>query len=122
MSHFPYLFIHHNIILFDIYGNFLLCRVPEWVDKALESKDINYLASLGYKTVTWTTEMKKIRAGFLLKDILDRFKEKAASRLNPDYSFWLYMTQGTMIVNLLNSLNMYEVSKKYRISSETTLH
>lgn len=58
---------------------------------------------------THTNEMKKYRAGFLIKEILDRFKIKSQSLLQPDRSIWIYSAHDTTIVNVLNALNLYEV-------------
>lgn len=59
---------------------------------------------------THTTEMKKYRAGFLIKEMLDRFKNKSQSLLQPDRSIWIYSAHDTTIVNILNALNLYEVN------------
>lgn len=59
---------------------------------------------------THTKEMKKIGAGFLLKEMLDRFKDKSQSKLQPNRSVWIYSGHDYTITNILNTLNLYEVS------------
>lgn len=59
---------------------------------------------------THTNELKKYRAGFLIKEMLNRFKNKSQSLLQPDRSLWIYSAHDTIIVNVLNALNLYEVN------------
>lgn len=70
---------------------------------------LDYLGALNYKSVTHSTEMKKLRAGFLVKEMLDRFKKKTMSLLQPDRSLWIYAAHGSVVVNVLNSLDLFDV-------------
>lgn len=56
---------------------------------------------------TATTEMKRLKSGFLLKEIFDRFKNKSQSTLSPDRSLWMYFGHETTIANMLNSLGIF---------------
>lgn len=67
------------------------------------------LARSFYQLFTPTAEMKKIISGYLLKEILDRCSQKMQSTLSPDRSLWLYFAHDVTILNMLNSLNLYEV-------------
>lgn len=55
---------------------------------------------------TITDEMKKLRSGFLLKEILDRFSRKLERTLNPDRSFWLYFAM-LIYVTFTNFLKFF---------------
>lgn len=57
---------------------------------------------------TGTTELKRLKSGFLLKDILDRFKNKTLSLL-PDQLMQIYSGHDSTIASLLNTLNIFEV-------------
>lgn len=48
-------------------------------------------------------------AGFLLKEILDRFTNKTLSILQPDRKMWIYSAHDLNIVSILNALNLYKV-------------
>lgn len=72
--------------------------------------NLEFLATLWYRIHTATTGMKRIKAGYLLKDILDRFKEKAMSNLSPDRRLWMYFAHDVTIVSILNSLGLYTVN------------
>lgn len=77
----------------------------------MKSNDtLDYLGAMNYQSVTHSVEMKKLRAGFLIKEILDRFKNKTLSLLQPDRTVWLYAAHGSVVVNVLNSLNLFDVS------------
>lgn len=92
--------------LFIIYG----CRLPEWTLQILQPNgDLEMLARSFYQLFTPTAEMKKIISGYLLKEILDRCSQKMQSTLSPDRSLWLYFAHDVTMLNMLNSLNLYEV-------------
>lgn len=59
--------------------------------------------------MTHSTETKKMRSGFLLKEMLDRFKEKILS--SSEQLLYIYSAHDNVIINFLNSLNVYEVYK-----------
>lgn len=90
---------------------FYFVRLPRWVDGiSLYTNDtLEQIAALHMEALTHTNELKKYRAGFLLKEILDRFKDKSLSQLQPDRSIWLYSAHDLTIIHILNALNLYEV-------------
>lgn len=83
---------------------------PDWVKEALKSRDtLEYISAVSYQAATYSTELKKLRAGFLIKEMLDRFKNKTVALLKPDRSLWIYSIHSTGMVNILNGLNLFEV-------------
>lgn len=70
---------------------------------------LEYLTAINFVAFTHTTEMKKAKAGFLIKEIFERFKNKTRSLLEPDRSLWIYSAHDNTIINVLNALNVYEV-------------
>lgn len=81
----------------------------------MECGDLEYLAMCWFKIFTSgkdhqsTNEMKKLKSGFLLKEILDRFTSKVQSTLNPNRSLWMYFAHDITLSNMLNTLGMFEV-------------
>lgn len=59
--------------------------------------------------------MKKLKSGYLLKDILGRFSKKLKSTLTPDISLYMYFGHDLTISNMLNSLGLFEVAKIHSI-------
>lgn len=62
-----------------------------------------------YKSFTGTAELARIKGGFLIKEMLERFSQKINSTLKPNRSLWLYSAHDLVIVNMLNTLGLYEV-------------
>lgn len=62
---------------------------------------------------TSTPFLAKIKGGFLLKEILDRFTNKSTSTLDPDRSFWVYSGHDTTICRILNTLGVLKVFYEY---------
>lgn len=58
---------------------------------------------------TQTDEMKKLRSGFLLKKILNRFSSKFESTLNPDRLLWLYFAHGLFAKFPLSISNVHSI-------------
>lgn len=85
--------------------------LPAWAELVFnKSRDVlEYFAAIKYESFTHTTEMKKIKGGFILKEIFDTFKIKTRDKLSPPRHMVLYFTHGHTIVNILNTLNVFEV-------------
>lgn len=67
------------------------------------------LAEQWFEHLTGTTELKRLRSGFLIKEILDRFKNKTLSNLTPDRTLWLYSAHDTTLAFVMNSLGVLKV-------------
>lgn len=93
------------------YSNtFLTFRLPSWAEEVMTiGGDFEYLMHYYFQIFTQTPEMKKLKSGFLLKEILDRFSNKTKSILSPDRSLWLYFAHDITITNMLNSLGLFKV-------------
>lgn len=86
-----------------------LFRLPYWAHEIMKPGDrFEYLSTYWLKVVTATTQLKRLRSGFLLKDILDRFKNKTLSFL-PNQVMQIYSGHETTISSMLNSLGLFEV-------------
>lgn len=57
-----------------------------------------------------TTLLARLKAGFLIRDIFERFNMKKDSMLFPDRSLWIYSAHDTTLARLLNALNVFDVS------------
>lgn len=85
--------------------------LPKWAEIALNADNtLEYLAAAHLETFTHTTELKKLEAGTIIKEMLDRFKNKTLSHLNPDRSLWIYAAHDLTLINILNALDLYDVS------------
>lgn len=64
------------------------------------------LANFVSTIYTRTPKFKRLRSGFLLKEILDRSRQKLLSSLSPDRSMWMYFAHLSTINDMLNSLGL----------------
>lgn len=69
---------------------------------------MEYLVGVYFEAFTHTTEMKKLKAGYLFDKILHHFKKK--SELQSERNLYIYSAHDITIVNVLNALNLYHVS------------
>lgn len=82
--------------------------------EALKSNEtLEHIAAVSYASATHFIEQKKQRAGFLIREILNRFTNKTRSLLKPNRSLWVYAVHSTGMVNILNSLNLFDEVSKY---------
>lgn len=87
--------------------------MSDWAEEAIEPNGImEYIAKLHLKLFTDTKELAKLKSGFLIKEIMERFNRKTTSNLHPDRSLWLYSAHDITIGNVLNALGLFEVSVK----------
>lgn len=83
--------------------------MQNWEIEAMKSnRTLEYLFAVFCEAYTHTRVMKKLKGGFLIKEILDRFKNKSLSLLDPDRSLWIYSAHDLTMINVLNTLNFYE--------------
>lgn len=98
--------------------NNLFHRLPDWANETLKLNDtLNYLSAVGYYCLTCTNEMKKLRAGFLIKEMLDNFKEEIASIQPSKKPLKIYVTQADILVSVLSALNLFDVNQYQHICS-----
>lgn len=87
-----------------------MSSLPEWTSKIfLPGGDLEWISNFAFEEATNTKELARLKSGFLLREILDRFNAKANSTLTPNRSIWLYSAHDLTIANMLNSLNLFEV-------------
>lgn len=70
---------------------------------------MEYIAQFDYKTYADTPELARLKSGFLLKEMLEHFSQKINSTLQPNRSLWIYSAHDITILNMLNSLGLFEV-------------
>lgn len=54
--------------------------------------------------------LARLRVGFLIREILERFTMKKDSTLSPDRSLWIYCSHDYALANVLNAFGLLEVS------------
>lgn len=52
----------------------------------------------------------RLKAGFLIREMLQHFTMKANATLTPDRSMWIYSAHDKTVANLLNALGLFEVN------------
>lgn len=95
-----------------VFNELCVCfnRLPEWTEKILKpGGDFGHLAAYWFKFVSETTKLKRLKSGFLLKEILNRFRNKSLSTLKPDRSLYLYSGHDTTVATMLNTLGLFDV-------------
>lgn len=58
---------------------------------------------------TNTKLLARLKVGFLIREIFERFTMKKDSTLTPNRVLWVYSAHDETIINLLNALNLFEV-------------
>lgn len=84
--------------------------LPDWANKILNSskETLEYFAAAYFQGATITTGAKKAKAGFLIREIFDRFQNKTLSLEHR--KLWIYSAHDNTITNTLNALGLYDVS------------
>lgn len=86
------------------------CSLPQWSQTLFPNNEKFYKAAMkAFLIPTATKHLSKFSAGFLLKDLLDRFSSKIQHSLQPDRKFYIYSTHDFNLFNLLISLNIFDV-------------
>lgn len=84
-------------------------RLPEWARDIIKpGGTFEALTTYWFQMSTATVEMKRLKSGFLLKEILDRFKNKSLA-LDSKQLMTMYSGHETTLAGMLNSLGLFEV-------------
>lgn len=84
--------------------------LARWVKEVIKPNGpMEYIATFDFKTYTDTPQLARLKSGFLLKEILEHFSQKANSTLEPNRLLWIYSAHDITITNMLNSLGLYKV-------------
>lgn len=87
-----------------------LSSLPSWAEELMvPNSEFERLSLRWYALFTPTPEMKKLRSGFLLKDILNRFTNKTQHVLPLDLTLWMYFSHDVALSDMLNSIGVFEV-------------
>lgn len=87
-----------------------LNSIPPWSELLLEDNGpLSQIISQFYSIWVVTPEMKMFKSGFLLKEILDRSRNKTKSILSPDRSLWMYSGHDINIATMLHTLQLNSV-------------
>lgn len=68
------------------------------------------IAKYDIKKFGKTEEMARLKPGFLIKEMLDRFTAKKNGTLKPNRSLHIYSCHDTTIASILNALGVFEVN------------
>lgn len=99
--------------LFNYYylSKFYLFSLPEWTKEIfIPGGDFEWIANRSFQVPTNTIELGRLKVGFLLREMLDRFDDKINSKLSPDRTLWIYSAHDTTVANVLNTLGLFEVT------------
>lgn len=88
-------------------------RLPKWARPVWEyersRETLEYFAALFLKGFAHDLETKRISAGFLLKEIFDRFQLlRTTANQIPKQKLFLYSGHETTIICLLSALNIFD--------------
>lgn len=85
-------------------------RLPSWTRKIFTPDgDLRKIAHFSYQLDTPNKLMQRLKVGFLIRDMFERFAMKANATLSPDRSIFVYSAHDITIVNLMRALNLVEV-------------
>lgn len=101
-------FLKFIYLSYTIY--FRLLSLPTWTQQVYRSANMTFVTQFAFSIATYTRELARLKVGQLIKEILQRCKNKANKILKPDRSMWIYSGHDLTIANLLNALKIFEVS------------
>lgn len=107
--------VKHVEHVFSIYKKFLSQKqqnqtIPPWAEDACApGGPMEEIAKVVY-VLRAKPDLVRIRSGFLLKEMLERFKAKKNGELEPDRALYMYSAHSSTITTLLNGLGFNLVS------------
>lgn len=71
------------------------------------------LANFCFSMPTNTKLLARLKAGFFVREVYERFIEKSNGTLSPDRRLWIYSAHDSTIANILNTLGLFEVDELF---------
>ncbi|XP_031627084.1 prostatic acid phosphatase-like isoform X3 [Contarinia nasturtii] len=100
------LYCLYDVLLVQSFHNKTL---PDWARKAIEPNGaLESINDFSFKMLTITKELARLRSGFLIKEMFQRFAKKINSTLEPNCSLWFYSGHDGTVASLLDSLGVFE--------------
>lgn len=84
--------------------------LPEWTKSVFPGGDMEWISSRSFATKTNTPQLARLKVGFLIKDILDRFKNRSLVEDVTPTSLYVYSAHDNTIGSVLNALGLFEVN------------
>ncbi|XP_049531866.1 prostatic acid phosphatase [Anopheles darlingi] len=95
----------YSCLLIEELNNFTL---PDWT-KEVYPEPLSSISAMTFAVKTNTSQLARLKMGPLVKEILNRFRSKAAGKLKPDRSLWIYSAHDVTVASLLNALRVFEL-------------
>jgi len=83
--------------------------LPDWTKEVFPGGQFRNLTALSFKVLTWTAEMKRLKAGPLIKELVEHFqmRSEGSDKLDARLKMFMYSGHDTTIASLLNALGMF---------------
>ncbi|XP_058460878.1 prostatic acid phosphatase [Malaya genurostris] len=95
----------YSCLHIETLNNFTL---PEWTKKVYP-EPLRSIGARAFAIKTNTPQLARLKTGPLVKEILQRFQDKASGKLKPDRKLWMYSAHDVTVANLLNTLQLFEL-------------
>ncbi|CAL8111037.1 unnamed protein product [Orchesella dallaii] len=82
-------------------------KVPDWAAKILTSVEMRNLTAFSFKMITYTTEMKRLKGGPLIKEFIQHMKDRISGNMDKRRKLFMYSAHDTTVATVLNSLDLY---------------
>lgn len=95
-------------------------RIPGWATNVFDP--FSRIATFeGFNSVG-SREMTRISTGFLLREIIERFRSKIGGSLKPDRNLWVYSAHDITITSIMTLLNIRDVSIQQKNNNNNNNH
>ncbi|XP_055697004.1 prostatic acid phosphatase isoform X2 [Phlebotomus papatasi] len=81
--------------------------LPTWTESIFPD-ELDWVSAKAFQTYCSTPQLARLKSGPILKEMLERFRNKTLGTLKPDRSVWFYSAHDTTVANLLNILGLFD--------------
>ncbi|CAB3378604.1 Hypothetical predicted protein [Cloeon dipterum] len=91
-------------------------KLPEWTKKVYPDR-MQELSRLSFTLNAYTAELKRLKGGPLIGEIVNHMKQKVNKTLTPDRKLFLYSAHDTTVANILMTLDLFDAQNPPYTSS-----
>lgn len=82
-------------------------KLPNWTTEVYP-EPLRTIAAWSFALPAYTTELRRLKGGPLLKEWIDHFQKKKTGSLDPDRKMFIYSAHDTTVANILSTLGVFE--------------
>lgn len=81
-------------------------KIQDWAQEVVNDPRVFNLTAFSFKMITYTEEMKRLKGGPLIKEMIEHMNDRISGKLDVRRKLFMYSAHDTTVATILNSLDL----------------